>query len=221
MIRSIARGALAIACAAVVTTSAAAQLIPDRPTLDAILGGGQIFEDFESFDIADGNATVLDVFTLDSSTIGNGQGPNLVMAGAVYSDPGQTGIQWNGHNYFGLQTKTILASTNTLVIDYTTAVTAMGLDLRGFEGFGWSGTVLVFDTSNNQVSSTPVSITNGGAENLFFGWQHAGGIGRIEISNTTHGWSPLIDNHGYGVPAPGAIALLGLAGLAARRRRRN
>lgn len=198
-----------------------AQLIVDRPTLDAILGAGQIFENFEAYSINDGDAHSAPTASLDFTTIFNGQGPGLVQPGAVYNDPAQAGLQWNGHNYYGLQSKTLLSNSNTLAINYTTAVVAMGLDLRGFEGFGWNGEVRVYDVNNALVSTTNVGIANGGAENLFFGWYHAGGIGRVEIFNATHSWGALIDNHGYGVPAPGALALLAAAGVMARRRRRG
>ena len=200
-----------------------AGLIPDRDTLNAILGDHQILEDFESFEIADEDATNLDVSVLDHNTITNGQGPGLVEPGAVYRDPSAVQLQWNGYNYYELETKTILSNGGTGVIDilYTTDVLAMGLDLRAFVGYGYDGVVDVYDTSNVLISSTGFALTEGGPENVFFGWQHEAGIGRIVVRSEDYSWSPLIDNHGYGIPEPGTVCLLGLGGLSLLRRRRK
>lgn len=177
-----------------------AQQIPDRSTLDSILGANQIFEDFESFDVAYGGAVSLDVYSLDDSTIAMGQGPGLVEPGAVYSDSATSALQWNGDNYYSLISKTLLSNgaNGEIDIDYTTPVNAMGLDLRAFAGYGYTGTVDVYDLSGNLVSSTGISLSSGGTENVFFGWQHAAGISSVVVRSSTYGWSPLIDNHGYG-----------------------
>ena len=209
-------GAIALA------STADAGLILDRGTLDDLLGGNQTLEDFESFDIAQGTATNLDVFELDSDTITNGQGPGLVEPGARYLDPSQTRLQWNGDQYFGLESKTLLSNgaTGTIELLYDSVVTAMGVDLRAVEGFGYDGVFDVYDTADTLLGSVSFHLTNGGPENVFLGWEHAGGIGRVVAHSSAFSRSPIIDNHAYGrVPAPGAIALLGLAGLMGRRRR--
>jgi hypothetical protein len=201
--------------------SAAADVIPDRATLDAILGGNQILEDFESFDIAAGAAASLDVFSLDSTTIAGGQGPGLVEPLATYLDPSRVQLQWNGDTYFGLESKTLLANgaTGDLWIVYDTPMRAIGLDLRAFSGFGWTGAVDVYSPGNVLLGTINASLATGGAENVFAGWEDVGGIGHIEISSPNYSWSPVIDNHGYGVPAPGAIAVLGLGAILRRRTR--
>jgi hypothetical protein len=209
-----------VACALLLTGTATAQRIPDRATLDNLLGGNKILEDFEKFSIDYGGAANLDVFSLDSKTISNGQGPGLVQPGATYLDPSQVHLQWNGDGYVGLKTKTLLANGGGggIGITYDAAVIAMGIDLRAFEGYGYQGNIQVYDTKNNVVGSEQFSLSNGGGENYFFGWQYAGGIGRILVSSAAFSWSPVIDNHEYGVPEPTTLILLALGGLAARRR---
>jgi len=210
---------LAAVCAS--TGTALADQIPDRNTLNDILGGNQVFEDFEKFDVAFGGAVTLDVFSLDQFTIANGQGPGLVQPGATYLDPLQTQLQWNGDAYFGLESKTLLSNgfDGRLWILYDSPVVAMGIDLRGFSGYPWNGQVDVYSASNALLGSIPVSIFSGGSESFFAGWEDAGGISRVEIGSSTYPWSPIVDNHGYGVPAPGAIALLGASGMLTLRRR--
>ena len=61
-----------------------AGVIPDRATLDGILGGGGLFEDFETY-VVDGLADNWAPFVLDENTVLDGQGPGLVQDGAVYS----------------------------------------------------------------------------------------------------------------------------------------
>jgi hypothetical protein len=203
---------------------AQAGIIPDRATLDALLGGNQILEDFESFDVAYGGAVNLDVFSLDWQTIANGQGPGLVEAGATYLDPSQVHLQWNGDQYYGLNSKTLLANGTAGAIEilYDSPMDAMGVDLRAYEGFGYDGYFDVYDADGSLVGSTPFTLKDGGAENVFLGWQEAGGISRVVLHSSTYAWSPLIDNHGYGlIPAPGALAALGLFGLVGSRRRRS
>jgi len=171
--------------------------IPDRATLDSILGGNQTLEDFESFVIADGLATGLDVNPLDDTSIANGQGPGLVEDGASYlATPGF--LQWNGNNYYSLQSRTFLANGEVLEITYDPAVTAMGLDARAFVGFGFAGAMNVYDTGNNLVGTINFSLSSGGSENVFLGWEWTSGISRVTLDDLSHPWSPVIDNHGYG-----------------------
>lgn len=63
-------------------------------------------------------------------------------------------------------------------------------------------------------------ITGGTAEDRFFGWVDLGGIGSVRISQSdSSDWE--VDHVQYGlVPAPGSVALFGLCGLLAARRRR-
>ncbi|MGH9895067.1 MAG: hypothetical protein ACREA0_24405 [bacterium] len=182
--------------------------VSDRATLNSILGGSQILEDFESFVIGDGTATVLDANPIDENSIANGQGPGLVEDGASYGS--STVLQWNGNNYYGLQSRTFLANSVALQINYDTPVRAMGLDARGFVGYGFSGRMDVYDSNNTLAGTINFTINNGGSESVFLGWEIAAGISRVTLDdlNPNHSWSPVIDDHGYGVSGGGFIIRL-------------
>jgi hypothetical protein len=159
-----------------------------------------VLEGFETYSIVTGGAENLNVACLDDTTIANGQGPGLVQPGALYCDPSGYQLQWNGDQYYQRTTKTILANgTNGEIrITYTQAVTAMGVDLSAFIGYGYSGTATIYDTGTNIVGTVNFTLTTGGSERFFVGWANAAGIGRVDIVSSTYSWSPKIDDHAYG-----------------------
>ena len=201
-----------------------AGVIADRSTLDAILGGNQILEDFESFDVPPGDIALLDiggaVVLVDENSILTGligisvldsQGPGLVEDGASYLVR-----RWIGDAYYGTSTRSV-SSSFPLTIAYDVPVIAMGLDLDVFDGYPLSGGVVdVFDAAGGLIESVNLP-TLPGASPTFFGYE-APEIGSVVLHAVDMGgWStaPILDNHGYGVPEPSTLALLatGLIGL--------
>ncbi len=202
--------------------AASAQQIFDRGTLNSLLTSSTS-DDFERYSIVAGGADSLGTPILDSTTIANSQGPGLVNFGATYSDGSGVQLQWNGDSYYGLVTKTLLANGygGMIRIDYAGSVQAMGLDARAFAGYAYSGFMDVFNGST-VVGSVAFSLTSGGSESEFLGYQNAGGITHVEISSTNYGWSPIIDDHTYGtVPEPFTLTVLAGASLAFFGRRRR
>ncbi len=209
-----------------------AAVIPDRTTLNTLLSGGGTTDDFESYNVADGSSSVdTSVGSLGSTTLVNGQGPGLVHSGATYVFTGSF-IQWNGNNYFGLNTKTILCGPSQILeIDYTSPVIAMGIDLEAFSGFPDSVTAKVYGPGGLIFTSSPISVN--GPSPVFFGYQDPGGIVKVIFTGSAYSFSVIIDNHTYGGSPPasvptmtewGMIMFMVLAGLGAiyylRRERR-
>jgi len=189
------------------------QQLNSRSDLNSYLSGGSSFtDDFEGYNIGQGTAINTGLSTLDSTTVFNGNGPNLVGPGASYAASG--GIQWNGDQYFSLVTKTIMSDGVELDINYSSAVQAMGIDLADFGGFNENYTLTVY---NGSTVVGQIMGTLNGATSIFNGWANAGGITEVTLVDTGGGnssWSPIIDNSEYGnaqaVPEPSAFILIGL-----------
>ena len=190
---------------------ARADVIPDRATLNALLGGGGVIEDFERFSIAKGKAVGGPLTHLDSSTVFLGQGPGLVVGGVSF-DFGPS-LAWNGANYFGLPTRTIEGfSDQSITINFLAPTTAFGVDLFAFAGFPATASATVYDTQGN-ILDTVTGLPLAGAPDLtFFGYTDAGGIGRVTLSQTGQPWSPILDNVTFGaaVPEPATLTLGGI-----------
>ena len=202
---------------------AEAGLIADRATLDALLGPTAVTEDFERFQIGFGDAVNLDVATLDSSTIANGQGPGLVVPGVRFVSSSQ--LQWNGPGWFGQPSKDLLSNSgdSTLLVDFTAATSAFGLELLSFTGFPDTAMVTIYASDDATVLATFSGIPVAGE---FFGFTDPGGIGGARLTGVFP-WSPIIDNLEFGrvtaVPEPSSLLMTtgGILGLALLRRRRS
>lgn len=200
---------LMLALLLIAGSAAHAQQIFTRGQLNSLLASSTT-DDFETFAVGDSAASYMTLSALDHTTVLNGQGPGLVNPGSTYLFPGGN-IQWNGNNYYNLQTKTIMSGSQYLYIDYSVQTQAFGIDLRGFLTYPYSGTVYVFDMAAVQIAVIPFNIASGGTESVFVGWQNDPGIKRVEIYSSAYTWSPIIDNHTYGVvPEPASLVALGI-----------
>lgn len=192
---------------------ASAQQIASQAALAGILGGNMTMEDFEGNGQLPSGQLYQASAVLNSGSTFAGYGPGLVQAGVDYS---ANSLWWNDNGYFGLNTRTLADSSAWrgagITITYTSFVTAFGFDMQGYSGYGMSGVIDVYDTSNNLLSSTAV---NGG----FFGWQNAAGIGRVYVAANSDEYI-MVDNHGYGaVPEPSSLVVAGIGLLGLMRRR--
>jgi len=195
---------------------AAAQLIPDRTTLDGILGSEGVLANFEGFTITAGSAINTTAVTLDAFAIVDGQGPGLAPPNVTFFGTFGGNLQWDDANYFGAPSREILfnSSGKSLSFDFGVPATAFGLDIRDFVGYTDIVTVTIYAPDRVSVLGTfgGIVLDTTGVP-VFFGYQAAGGIGRVTLSQVNNSWSPLIDNLAFTpIPEPSAWALF-LAGI--------
>lgn len=187
--------------------------------------------------VAVASAASADTFTNESDFLNaiNGDYYHETFDGVSYGDPiddpwvapGANGYGWTATSLDGLglwwndNALSLNNATDSLVITFT------GLDVTAFGGNFTAGDI----SGNPIVGTTTIELSNGDSFELdnqdltsFFGWTGEEAIDSITISadaGAVNAW-PALGNFyiGQAVPGPGAMALLGLAGLAGCRRRR-
>ncbi len=206
-----------IATAGLALGAQAGQLF-SRAELDSVLIGGGTLDDFERFDVANGQTFSEPLTRLDSTTTFGGQ-TGLVQPGAVYT--GSTRLNWLGAGYQGLPSKAITFTSGRISeIVYDSPVQAFGFDL--FTLTDARSRVLV-EVGNNttRFGTFDVDLSPTGKA-TFFGWVEAQGITRVTLKNFDHPWSVVADDHRYGVvPEPATLLALASAVVALAHRRRK
>ncbi|MAY74603.1 MAG: hypothetical protein CMJ31_07840 [Phycisphaerae bacterium] len=222
-------GALIVAGAAV-SASAQVSFTSNEATFmaDATAGGNALsgFEDFESASFAPGVsvATLSDMVSFGTPNL-DGTGSGLSM-GLVNADIA-LGLGFGGvalaPGAFG--NNTVVAGTAAVADSTTITMTGGGIRAIGFNVFdalaaGTTFDVNVFDMGGNLIGSTniagftPETVT-------YLGIVSTVDIGSIQL-DTLGVAGELLDNIStFTVPTPGSIAVLGLGGLVAARRRRD
>lgn len=222
-VRRVAAGTLVLA--ALPLAEAAAQRVMTRTDLGVLLGATATTEDFSNVPVSAGAAIDLATPTLDATTVLSGAAGRIVPGVRFTSST----LFANGVGYFGMASTTIEGGSPTLTVTFLTPVTAFGLDAMNFAGFASTGSMRVFGM-NGLLGEVLGGSLPGAPAFTFLGWQAAGGITRVELTNESPAqfWSPVIDNVTFGtlattVPEPTTVVLLGAgllaAGVAARRRR--
>lgn len=217
-----------------------AALLSSRVELDGLLGANAVLEDFETPTLV--GQTRYTEGPLNYDTVWSPLGTHLVQPGVTFqrnpdypiAEAGYRGIDWNPAGYFGSTSQAIsgaggggasVSIRNDFQIIFTRPVTAFGVDLLAYQGFPAAGVISVYDTAGVLLGDTSV---NGAVGGNFFGWENAGGIGKVFIHDNPLGNYIQFDNLAFGaapVPVPAAVWLLGSAvgglGVMGRRRRQH
>ena len=216
---------IAYTCISVFSISANAALIADRGSLDLLLGGNGITENFESFSVPVGSA-IGAAPILDSSTGTGGYVVDGIVVTNITSNRLSDSLQWNGTDYFGQTSQNIVSAGGTLNINFNNSITAFGLDLGVFSGYPDTASITVYGADGITViaSISNISLGSSGGIDTFIGFYGVGPIGAVNISGSQ--WSPLVDNVSFGnvvIPIPAAVwlfssGLIGLIGIARRKK---
>lgn len=153
-----------------------------------------VIDDFETYAIGTSFAENTGSVSIDDTTVtGTGQGPGLVTDGCTYSAFGGE-IQWNGDGYFGLGSRSILSNfTNTITLEYDSAVTDIDLELKAFSGSPDTATITGLLGGSVVFTSAPIAIA--GPTPVPY---NSSGVAVDELQITgTNAWSPILDNHAY------------------------
>ena len=199
-----------------------ADVINDRNTLNSLLGPSAIYEGFEKFDIAPGTNEWLDTYHLDRLTVINGQGPEIVQAGAAYISGRKQyddDFIWQGDGYEGLESQTFAAigyvSPGRMTLMYDPPVDIFGIDLLEFAGTEQYMEVRIYNPNSELLGRYQV-IVDGTEGPSFFGYQSdpidvSNEIRRVEIDG---GLRLMIDNHTFqAVPEPSSLGPLAMGVL--------
>lgn len=149
-------------------------------------------EDFEAYALPAGSAeNLFGITILDETTIANGQGPGLVQDGCVYISMGGD-FQWNDAGYYGQVNRNIVASSNTIKLEYDTTVGVVNFNLSAFDGYSDTATIEAFDSGGVSLGVVgPLAIPNATPVPVSF---TVPGIKTITIVGTLV-WSPLLNDH--------------------------
>ena len=201
-------------------------LIPDRGTLNTILGTNAIYEAFGALEVDDEFCVVVP-YNLNSGSVVGEQGPGLIVEGVSFNvtvtNPPQTLLSWCGKTphppYDSKYLAASLTATSALEIDFSVDVTACGLDF--FQNADNTLNVRVYAPDDTSVVDTlQVDIT---VDTLvFFGYTETDGIGKLRVWPTQAFDSIPIDSVAFGVPEPSTFLLfLSLAPAAYALQRRK
>jgi hypothetical protein len=227
------RGKLGVALLVVTMTASvhAGMVVPDRPTLNALLGASAVTEDFQDINLA-GTSFVNVGTTFNSATLipaafpVPAQGPGLVVNGISFGSPGGLRVAQN----VGVVNPTQVLRTilnDVLLIDFTQPVIGFGLDFIYNSGVTQTAHVDILGPDDTTVLQTHNfgSFSGANGQAFFFGVTEPG-IGAVRITETLDGTTDpffiTVDNVTFSaVPEPSTWLLVatGLGSIAWWRKR--
>jgi hypothetical protein len=210
-----------------VENAQAGTMLPDRVTLNSLLGGTALTEDFEKFNVAPGSQAFFPSLVLNSSTIDPLiGGPGLVRPEVTFA---LISGEMRAHGA-GLisPTKSLGYHSNDppapsiLRIDFQTPVTALGFDFfGGFFGGELIKIIVLGSDDTTVLEQDGFALPAPTAAAVFLGIEDLAGIGSIVLENAVAFSS--VDNLTFGqvIPEPSTWLLLGtgLLGFALVRKK--
>ena len=188
----------------------------------ATLASADVFFDRASFDLANPGLPVLDFEGIAPKGGFIEPAPQRWAPSVFFSDPAgdasSIAIADSGF-FFGTPTDALFMDLfgAPLLATFDPKVIAVGFDVAiGFGGLG--ATVEVFSSGGGLLASETFDTESETVFTTFIGFSGLGDIGSVLITPGGGGFV-LIDNFAYGIPMPGTIALLCVAGCFGRRRR--
>jgi len=170
--------------------------IESRGEMDCFLGDGAC-EDFETFEVADGQSVNTGCRAINCNSVCSGQGPGLVDCGALYQNLHNSGLNWLGAGHVGMPSR-CLRGREGMFIGYAVPVQVMGFDLRTQNNAPFEADVRFLDAQGQTLAHRiyPVENTTG----VFVGLRHPDGIAQITIICGENRF-PIVDDHCYSVGA--------------------
>jgi hypothetical protein len=163
-----------------------------------MLGVGEMGDGFESYSVG----AIADPIgsSLTRTSTPNGQGPGLLVPGVTLTTTSGP-LVWQGNGFFSLPTKTMgTQSSSDMTIDFTSFVSAAGIDVLNYGGFPSTYNATVFALDDTTVVGTFLGVSFPSAVTPhFLGFENASGIGSIRIDKVS-GFGPVIDNLEFGTP---------------------
>lgn len=219
--KSFVPSALVAACAAAapaMVADAATVVYGDQASFDANVIGSLVWsEDFESFDPGVGGANAL-----PTPQVGLGDGSVTMSSSSTFLAAFGSGYTHNSSTIMGVVEDT------TATLTFAGGVDSVGMEMYGTSTFiaGYFDAIqyTVYDLGGGVLASGALP-SDGSSPSAYFGIVSDTPIGSVDFAGTQFdvlGSQILADNvRGFVVPAPGIGTLLGVAGIAACRRRRR
>ena len=189
----------------------------------ASLASADVFFDRASFDLANPGLPVLDFEGIAPPGGLIEPAPQPWAPSVFFSDPAgdasEVAIVDSGF-FFGTPTDVLFMDVfnRPMLATFDPEVIAVGFDIAiGFGGF--IATVEVFAPGGELLASETFDTEAETVFTTFIGFSGFGEIGSVLITPPSNAFV-LIDNFAYGIPMPGTMALLCVAGFFGRRRRR-
>lgn len=173
--------------------------LESRADLDGLLRGTGVCEDFEGFNVPDGQLVATSCPVVHCDSICSSQGPGLVKCGVFYVGSSGATVVWLGKDFEKMPSRAVRSGT-FFAVTFPEAVEAMGLQVRAENDRAYTFRVDITDKDFNFVDSKEFEVKD--APGIFVGYHNPGGlIKEVHLTSFVGGF-PVVDDHCFGNPPP-------------------